>query len=117
MAVSLWAVLEQCDMLNPINEQHLFALHYIFLPRINKSLNVFRDGWNQHGIRTEGIHSPLQLFHAGTLRLQNTGLEAMDLFTTVSSDYGIDPEAPHPTTDDTQVYNNNLEPIMIIIIT
>ena len=100
----LFYFLEHCDLLNPVNEQHLSALHFIFLPRINRSLNAFRDGWNQHGIRTEGNHSPLQLFHAGMLRLQNSGLEAMDLFNTVGNEYGRDPEAPYPTADDSEVH-------------
>ena len=84
-----------------MSENPLFALHYVFLPRINRSLDAFRDGWNQHGIRTEGNHSPLQLHHAGTLRLQNSGL---DLFNIVDDDeYGLDPEAPYPTTEESQV--------------
>ena len=60
----LFYFLENCGLLNPLNELHLFSLHFLFLPRINRSLDAFRDGWNQHGIRTEGNHSPLQLFHS-----------------------------------------------------
>ena len=52
----------------------------IFLPRINISLDAFQNGWNEPGVRTEGHYSLLQLYHAGTLRLQNYGLEAMDLY-------------------------------------
>ena len=99
----LFYFLEHCGLLDPVNENHLFALHYIFLPRINKSLDAFRNGWNQHGIRTEGNHSPLQLYHAETLRLQNSGLEAMDLFSMIDDDYGLDPEAPYPTGEESQV--------------
>lgn len=100
----LFYFLEHCSLLDPVNQNHLFALHYIFLPRINRSLNAFQDGWNQHGLRTEGNHSPLQLYHAGSLRLQNSGLEAMDLFNPVDENYGLDAEAPYPTTNDTQVF-------------
>ena len=99
----LFYFLENCGLLNPLNELHLFSLHFVFLPRINRSLDAFRDGWNQHGIRTEGNHSPLQLFHSGILRLQNSGLEAMDLFNIVGEDYGLDSEAPYPSADDSQV--------------
>ena len=100
----LFYFLEHCGLLDPVSDNNLFALHYVFLPRINRSLDAFRDGWNQHGIRTEGNHSPLQLYHAGTLRLQNSGLEAMDLFNIVDDDeYGLDPEAPYPTTEESQV--------------
>ena len=102
----LFYFLEHNALLDPINEQHLFALHFIFLPRINRALDTFRDGWNQHGIHTEGNHFPLQLFHSGTLRLQHSGLEAMDLFSTVGTDYGLDPEAPYPASDDSEVYTS-----------
>ena len=96
----LFYFLENCSLLDPL---HLFSLHFVFLSRINRSLDAFRDGWNQHGIRREGNHSPLQLFHSGTLRLQNCGLEAMDLFNDVGDDYGLDPEAPYPIADNSGV--------------
>lgn len=47
-----------------------------------------------HGIRTENNKSPLQLFHAGALRLQHSGLVAMDLFQPVDEEYGVDPDEP-----------------------
>ena len=100
----LFYFLEHCGLLDPVNENHLFALHHIFLPRINRSLDAFRDGWNQHRIRTERNHSPLQLYHAGTLRLQNSGLAAMDLFNMVDNEYGLDPEAPYPITEHSEAY-------------
>ena len=95
----LFYFLEEKGTLNPVNELHLFALHHVFLGRINKSLTAFKDGWNLHGIRTESSHTPLQLFHAGLLRLQNSGLEAMDLFENVNYDYGVDDE-PSVFDDD-----------------
>lgn len=99
----LFYFLEHCGLLDPVNESHIFALHYIFLSRIKSSLDAFRNGWNEHGVRTKGNHSPLQLYHAGTLRLQNSGLEAMDLFSMIDDDYGLDPEAPYPTGEESQV--------------
>ncbi len=61
----LFYFLEEKGTLNPVSELNLFALHHVFLRRINKSLTAFKDGWNLHGIRTEHNHTPLQLFHAG----------------------------------------------------
>lgn len=49
----LFYYLEQNDLLDPINEEHLFALHYVFLPRINRALKHFVGAWNNHGVRTE----------------------------------------------------------------
>ena len=35
--------------LNLANELHVFALHHVYLTRINNSLNAFKNGWNMHG--------------------------------------------------------------------
>lgn len=50
--------------LNPDNEVHLFALHRIFLPLIQQSLDSFRDAWNFHGLRTERNQSPQELWRS-----------------------------------------------------
>lgn len=50
----LFYFLEHNALLDPIKEQHPYALHFIFLPRVNRAW----DRWNQHGIRIEGNHSP-----------------------------------------------------------
>ena len=80
--------MEQHDLLDPINENHLFALHYIYLPRINRSLKQFKEAWNCHELRTERGKPPNQLFAAGILRLRYSGLDAVDLFEDVSDEYG-----------------------------
>ena len=57
----LFYYLEERQMLDPITECHLYALHY-YLPRINKALTEFRDLWNHHPLRTANHKSPHQLF-------------------------------------------------------
>ena len=101
----LFYYLEERGSLDPVNELHLFALHYVFLERINKSLTSFKNGWNMHSIRTESNHSPLQLFNAGVLRLQNCGYEAMDFFQGVDSGYGTDYDEPVVADNDDKVKN------------
>ena len=44
----LFYFLEHQYLLDPVHEKHLFALHYIFLPRINAVLRAFAEGWNNH---------------------------------------------------------------------
>ena len=34
--------------LDPLNEVHVFALHYIYMPRINKALEEFSNDWKYH---------------------------------------------------------------------
>ena len=96
----LFYFMEHHDILDKLNEYHLWALHYVFLPRINKALEEFVNSWNNHPIRTAGHKSPHQLFTAGALLLQNSQLAAMDFFDNVSENYGIDPEGPAPIDDD-----------------
>ena len=87
----LFYFMEQHGMLDPLNEAHLFALHYVYLPRINHALRIFCEGWNDHGIRTAHHQSPRQIFVSGCLRMQMSGLTAMDVFDTVDeSHYGVD---------------------------
>jgi len=46
------------DIDDPI---HIFALHYLFLPRLNQDLEAFRAGWNCHKLSTEHDRTPNQL--------------------------------------------------------
>ena len=85
------------DLLDPLNEEHMYALQYVFIPRINKALSEFVKGWNHHPIQTAHNKSPHQLFTAGALLLQHSGLTALDFFHTVDDTYGIDVDGPVPS--------------------
>ena len=67
------------EILDPLNEYHLWSLHYIYLPRISRALHEFSHSWNNHAIRTACHKSPSQLYTSGILLLRNSGLEAFDL--------------------------------------
>lgn len=84
--------LESYDLLDPTNEMHIYALHYIYLSRINNALTAFQESWNNHSIRTEHNRTPHQLFIGGSLRLQRSGLVALDFFQQVDSQYGTEEE-------------------------
>ena len=60
---------------------HLYALHYVYLPRLKKSLN---------NVRTAGCKMPLQLYTQGILTLQRSGLAAVELFDSVGDLYGVE---------------------------
>ncbi|XP_058630121.1 uncharacterized protein LOC131539512 isoform X2 [Onychostoma macrolepis] len=78
---SLFTFLESEGIIDLANELHMWALHYVYLPRINRDLRVFRRRWNNHGLRTEGFSTPVQLFVRACLRLQNRPLRAIqDVF-------------------------------------
>ena len=59
--------LEYIGALNVDNDTDVYALHYVFLPRINASLNAFKESWNNHPLSTENNMSPLQLYTAYSL--------------------------------------------------
>ncbi|KAA0721525.1 hypothetical protein E1301_Tti021148 [Triplophysa tibetana] len=70
----LFTFIESKSIIDPANELHIWALHYVYLPRINRDLRVFCRRCNNHGLRTEGFSTPVQLFVRAYLQLQNRPL-------------------------------------------
>ena len=72
---STFFALESEGLLDPLNHVDIFCLHYVFLPRIQHSLQEFQASWNLHGLSTEGRMSPTQLFFEGTrgIEINNVG--------------------------------------------
>ena len=60
----IFRFLENNGLLDSLNEFHLLALHYVYLERINVSLQEFKLQWNHHGLRTENHQTPLTLFQS-----------------------------------------------------
>ncbi|KAM4571929.1 uncharacterized protein V3H82_011460 [Fundulus diaphanus] len=79
--------LEAEGLLNPDNEIQLYALHWAFLPQLDRHLQLFKDGWNHHRLRTERNQSPHLLWSQN----QREGEDPYQ----VDMDYGIDWESPH----------------------
>lgn len=61
----LFQYMETSGMLDPLNEVHIFALHYVYLNRINRDVLQFIEQWNNHGLSTEHYQTPLQLWYLG----------------------------------------------------
>ena len=58
--------MEEAGILDRNNDLHLFVLHYIFLPRINRAIESFdATAWNQHPIRTERDLTPMRIWSKG----------------------------------------------------
>ena len=89
----LFCFLEARGSLDIDNETHMWALHYVFLPHLNRELQQFRNQWNNHGVRTLHHETPLQVFVGNCLELQNSNLTAMqDLF---GHDEVVEPDTEH----------------------
>ena len=88
----LFYFMEDNGLLDINDETDLGSLEYVFIPRINKHINMFLDGYHNHPIRTEGNRTPLQLWIEGQ---QNYKPQQDDL--SLGADighYGIDWENP-----------------------
>ena len=48
--------LENLELLDPSSELDLFSLHYVFVPKINKHLNIWKDGWVNHKLSLSTLH-------------------------------------------------------------
>ena len=107
----LFYYLEQQYLLDPLNELHLFSLHYVYMPRINRALHKFRDAWNHHSLRTEHNSTPYQLFTSGVLRLRHAGIVALDFLEDIDDQYGI--EHTHFTVDHDENEDVVIPPINI----
>ena len=61
----LFYTLEDTGVLCPSNNADLFALHYVFILRINFQLDLFRQSYSHHRLRTARNQSPFQLWTRG----------------------------------------------------
>ncbi len=59
---TLFHAMEAVGTLDPDNEIDLFALHCLYLPRINNLLEEFTKAWNKHPLRTEHNWSPYKIW-------------------------------------------------------
>ncbi|KAL5017212.1 hypothetical protein ScPMuIL_006801 [Solemya velum] len=83
----LFNFLEDEGLLDPLNELHLLALHYVFLPKINEKLKIWRGAWDRHKLRTTK-ESPICLWPAGQLN-RPTGIDIV-VPTTDLDNYGVE---------------------------
>ena len=81
----LFLFMEEDQLLDPSDELDLFALSYIFLPKINKSLDEFKKQINFHGLSTaRNNKSPLAFWH------ESIQHGAQDVFIESTELYGIE---------------------------
>ena len=63
--LDLFYYLENQGLLNPDDEGHIWSLHFVFLPIINKQLQNWRNSYIHHPLRTEHNRTPIQLWISG----------------------------------------------------
>ena len=93
-------------ILNRNNAKHMYALHYIFLPRINHAIDSFKTRWNNHPFRTERNWSPIRLWTNGMIDMRNSQVPHIEELqeNMLREDeihwYGIDWNGPIPHNDE-----------------
>ena len=68
--------LEDLNLLDPNNPVDSYVIHLIFLPLIQKHLDLFKNGWAKHPLRTERSRTPLQLWILGLTSTNPASIEA-----------------------------------------
>ena len=102
--IGIFTSLEERMLLDALNEENIFALHLVFLPRIYEALSEFKRQWNHHGMRTAGHQTPLALW-------QTHMISVMDDSPLVDfEECGVDYEGPTPEiiTDNNVVVPDTL---------
>ena len=61
--------LESLELLDPSSELDLFFLHYVFVPKINKHMNIWKDGWVNHKLSSEAHPTAVVYFKNAGWRL------------------------------------------------
>ena len=103
--------METSGPLNVEDPIHLFTLHTIFIPRINKALEDFSEAFNNHSVSTEGNWTPYQMWMNGMMHRNNPLAHgALDGEPDDLELYGYDPEGPSPLDETNNVV---VEPIAL----
>lgn len=96
--------MESTGILNTDNPIHVFSLHLIFIPRINKALDEFCEAFNHHKVRTEGNWSPYEMWANGMFHADNPLAHGLLEEEPPNMEiYGYDPQGPSPTEGDNNV--------------
>ncbi|PKB99427.1 hypothetical protein RhiirA5_288468 [Rhizophagus irregularis] len=99
--------------LDPNNNTHLWCLHYVYVPIINRALTIFKNQWNEHPISTEHNQSPKQLFFSGMILRGVRGItEEIPLASSEiminENEYGIDWDGPFSNINDENLEFSNI---------
>ena len=81
----------ECEGLDVLNDVHIYSLHHVYIPRINRSLQEFIQQMNNRPVSSERNQSPLQMWQSGMLQQINS--DDIILSTADVDDYGIDPNS------------------------
>ena len=77
--------MEEINILDPDDDIDIFCLHYVYIPRINRQLQMWKEAWMKHPLRSEMNLSPEQLWTAGLQNIRMSGsLVATEYFSNMT---------------------------------
>ena len=104
-SIPYFIFLEEGTLLDPDNEINIFALHCLYLTRINRSLKEFKKAWNRHPICTLNNWNPYKIWMNSVIRDDNTSVGDLENF-------GVDENGPIPDEElNTVVVPETLEDV------
>ena len=86
----IFEAMEDESILDISDDVHLFSLHHVYSPRINRSLEEFIQQMNNHPVSTENNQSPLQMWERGMLENMHSGHTVLS--PEEIEDFGVDLE-------------------------
>lgn len=84
----IFEAMEDENILDISDDVHLFSLHHVYVPRINRCLEEFIQQMNNHPVSTENNQSPLQMWERGMLENMHSRHTAP--FLEETEDFGMD---------------------------
>lgn len=91
---NLFTFMENEGILDSTDELHTFCLHYIYLPRVQRSAAEFHNQWNNHGLSTQGGKTPLQLWQRGVLYNAGTDNLAIEDIFAANETFRVNEDVP-----------------------
>ena len=89
--------MEDSGILDTTNSLHMFALHLVFLPRINLALQEYLEAFNHHKMQTAQNWSPYQMWVNNMMNPDNPLSSGQpDSLPENFEFYGYDPYGPSP---------------------
>ena len=95
------------------------ALHQVYIPLINSSIEEFVGQWNNHPLTSECNYSPLQLWVRDMITLRNSGYSAVEAVISgqqTLEDYGVEEVETNNEEDEIETSNMVVVPEITLML-
>ena len=65
--IDIFLFMEEHELLDRANKIDIYAVQFVFVPRIQNSLNEFKEGWKNHQLSAEQSKSPYRIWMLGMI--------------------------------------------------